>query len=746
MKITPSDFNHFKEFLAERLKLQPDKREQLSATAPAEIYSLSSTLGLTSGQMSKLMAEFLRLTHLQFLNPQDIHLGNLPARFCRTNLVLAMNRGNAGQGFVVSNPFNWELLDMLNKFTGFGQESRLFITEPANIFGLFREEDPLGRKGSETIFATPRGEKPVGGLGRPTHSEIELLPVSLFAERILEQALTQRASDVHVEPKASGTSVRFRIDGEMREVFTLDKDMGPRIVSCFKSQGGMDIAERRRPQDGSSETIINRRTLKLRMATTLTPDGESLIIRLLEPEAKLKDLGELGMTNKQVRVMNGLANRSQGLILFVGPTGSGKTTTIYSFLSHIDCRTRSIISVEDPVEYRIPFANQQQVNERAGITFESLLRSVMRQDPDILFQGEVRDAESAKIAMDFASTGHLTITTLHTANATTAIFRLERLGITRSIMAEALLGVIAQRLLRKLCTHCKETVPISEEERTWLLPFTREIPSQVAHPVGCSWCNQTGYCGREGVYEIIRFDPEVTRLIRSERPISEIRHFVQERGDELNSHHAVEKVRNLLFSPKDIYEKVLVEEIQFHQEISEEKAPTITSPSGISGRQSSASKLQLVRGGQSTPPDKTAGRPPSILIVEDDKVTRLLTQRILKKSHHKVTVAEDGIDALLHLGREDFDLIVSDVSMPNLDGFKLLEMMNQKGMETPVIFMTGDTSDEGEEKGFELGAADYVKKPVREEILLERVRNALETTSERRAREVRKRNLTILGV
>jgi type IV pilus assembly protein PilB len=408
------------------------------------------------------------------------------------------------------------------------------------------------------------------------------------------------------------------------------------------------------------------------------------------------------MTDKQVTTMVDFANLTHGVIMIVGPTGSGKTTTIYSFLSHIDCLTRSLISVEDPVEYNIPFANQQQTNEKAGITFESLLKSAVRQDPDILFLGEVRDPYSAKMSMDFASTGHLTITTLHTSNATTAIFRLERLGIDRGTMADTLIGVVAQRLLKRLCPHCKEIALISAEEREMFAPFTDEIPAQVAHPVGCSKCNNTGYFGREGVYEIIKFDHQISEMARTGAPIAEIRNAVRGRGDFLISTHAVEKAKKLIFAPKDVYEQVLVEELAF-----ESKRP----------RKASQGK-----------PIAEAEREDtiSILVVEDDHDSRQLIARFLENNGYCVTPTEDGVSALLQLGKQRFDLIISDVNMPNLDGFKLLEMKGQKGIETPVIFLTSRSDPEDMDKGLGLGAADYITKPTKKEILLAKVKVVLE--------------------
>jgi type IV pilus assembly protein PilB len=389
--------------------------------------------------------------------------------------------------------------------------------------------------------------------------------------------------------------------------------------------------------------------------------------------------------------------------MIVGPTGSGKTTTIYSFLSHIDCQTRSLISVEDPVEYSIPFANQQQANEKAGITFESLLKSAVRQDPDILFLGEVRDPYSAKMSIDFASTGHLTVTTLHTSNATTAIFRLERLGLDRGTMADTIIGVVAQRLLKKLCPHCKQIAQISPEERAMLAPFTDEVPAQVAHPAGCPKCNNTGYLGREGIYEIIKFDHEIAEMARSGAPIAEIRNAVRDRGDFLISSHAVEKAKKLLFAPKDVYEQVLVEELAFEEKRSRKASQRIpTAEKGI--------KDEI-----------------SILVVEDDHDSRQLVARFLENNGYQVTPAEDGVSALLQLGKQRFDLIISDVNMPNLNGFKLLEMKGQKGIETPVIFLTSRSDPEDMDRGLGLGAVDYITKPTKKEILLSKVKTVLET-------------------
>jgi CheY-like chemotaxis protein len=268
-------------------------------------------------------------------------------------------------------------------------------------------------------------------------------------------------------------------------------------------------------------------------------------------------------------------------------------------------------------------------------------------------------------------------------------------------MADTVLCVVAQKLLKKLCPHCKKIEPISEKEIKMLSQFTDKIPSEVAHRVGCSKCHNTGYYGRVGVQEVFEFDPEIAEMVRSGANVAETRSFSKERGDFQIGNHAVDKVKELIVSPEDAYEKVLVEDLQFEGSRSEIIPKTEPQAAIIA--------------------DRT-----SLLVADDDDTTRQLMATILEKQGYKVTVSQDGIDALLSLAKTHFDLILSDVDMPNLNGFKLLEMMNQKGLNTPVIFLTGRDSTEDEKRGLELGALDYIKKPISKDILLLRVKSVLQ--------------------
>ena len=656
-KPPPSSFNQFKEFLFDRLNLNSDKRKEFSNISESNIYSASLELGTDNSTIAQYMAEFLKLSYVSDINSDDVQLGILPTPFCKSNHVVAVNDFSVGTAFIVSNPFDWDLLDNLKRFTGLEKTLKFIISEPENIDLLFKHEASTPVKEDSIVKETQSAAAPaIETIAKLTEAEIKKHPIIYITNSIIEKAISERASDIHIEPKETNTVVRFRIDGDLMEFFVLKKNTADKIISRFKVVSGLDISEKRKPQDGAFSLRLKDRKFNFRVATTSTPNGESVVMRLLEPEAKPKELTELGMTDEQANTLIGLVNRHAGLIIMVGTTGSGKSTTVFSLLHKTDCKTRSLMTVEDPVEYHIPLANQQQVNEKAGVTFEALLKSAVRQDPDILFMGEVRDTFSAKISIDFASTGHLTVTTLHTSNATSAIFRLERLGVDRGVMADTVLCVVAQKLLKKLCPHCKKIEPISEKEIEMLTQFTDKIPSEVAHRVGCSKCHDSGYYGRVGVQEVFEFDPEIAEMVRSGAAVAEIRSFSRERGDFQIGNHAVDKVKELLVSPEDAYEKVLVEDLQFEGSRTESHTPVSSIPlvEDLQFEESSTEDIipktepEIIIP-KTEPQAAIIADQTSILVADDDDVTRQIIATILGKQGYKVTVSQDGIDALLSL-------------------------------------------------------------------------------------------------
>ncbi|RMH17537.1 MAG: response regulator [Gemmatimonadetes bacterium] len=746
----PATFQLLKAFLRDQLVLSPAGEAALAEARPGTVYALSDILRLSERQLAQYIADFLRVPYLAGIDPDQVTDDVLPRPFCERHRVVPV-RGPEGEGVVVADPFDWDVAETLLRIHG-ERVPPIAISEPETIRGYFAYGEGARSEGAAEAPTVTVDDVTEPALLDVEHSLDEAATdVMTLANELLRRAVSDRASDIHIEPKGERAVIRFRVDGDLEAVREVSADRSAKLIARFKALGHLDVAERRKPQDGAMEAAILGRRFKLRLATTSTPDGESLVIRLIEPLQKPLSLGELGMTEEQERTMLEFASRTHGLVLVVGPTGSGKSTTIFSLLSQIDGRRRSVITVEDPVEYRIPFANQQQVNEKAGVTFESLLKSAVRQDPDILLIGEIRDLFSAKAALEFASSGHLTLSSLHSSNATTAVFRLERLGIERGAMADATLGVVAQKLVKRLCERCRRIRPLHEEEAELLAPFCAELPREVAEPVGCPACRQTGYHGREGIYEILRFDRDITRLVREGAPIAEIRHFAQSRGDYLVSNHAIQKVVDHVISPRDAYEQVLIEEVRFGAVRPGEPspAPQVSAAEGLPGtppaggddeeRAGPGPARPEVRaaiaaldtnapaageGADGAGPEADEGNA-SVLVVDDDPTTRVYLEALLKSCGYEVASAEDGIEALMLLGRAEFDVVLSDVCMPNLDGLKLLEIMTQKGLDTPVIFLTADSDPTSEVRGLELGASDFLVKPVKKDILRVRLRRLL---------------------
>jgi len=722
--VKPLDFERFTKFLLYSLPLSKENKKDLLKISPRELYSFAAEINISSKKMAEYISGFLGFPYTPSVEIENINLGSLPTPFCKRNLIVPRIEPSGEETLVASNPFDWELMDSLERFYEISPHSRLIVTEPQNIEKLFeepqfREKDILNKKRQYN-----REEKEPSGISQEYVTQVfqkreekkkekddEAGPVITITNSLLQEAIKKRASDIHIEPKKDESIVRVRIDGDMIDHVSIKTKTSQMVISRLKLLAGLDIAERRRPQDGSFAREIAGGVYNFRLATTSTPNGESVVIRILKPYAKPKTLTELGMTEKQAVTLTNSGNQHYGMILVVGGTGSGKTTTVYSLLSQIDAETRSLMSVEDPVEYRIPSANQQQVNEKAGISFDDLLKSSVRQDPDILYMGEIRDLYSAKTAVDFASTGHLTISTLHTSNATSAIFRLERLGVTRLQMSESLLCIVAQKLIKKPCQACSKIVHISEEQKGLLEPFTDDIPKRVLKVIGCPKCDNTGYYGREGVYEVLRFDEQIIEEIRNGTPISQIRYLFKKKGYYLLSDHAIEKIKGLIFTPEDVYKKVLVEE-----STGKKAAKTPVKEKRVAEE---IRKLSGIESSESKDKEKT------ILVVEDDDDSRNLVSRFLTNAGYTVTLAEDGAAALLDLGKKDFDLIISDVNMPNLDGFSLMKIIKQKGIRTPVIFLTSLSNSENEIEGLKKGASDYLKKPIKKDLLLLRVKKFL---------------------
>lgn len=358
----------------------------------------------------------------------------------------------------------------------------------------------------------------------PAGEETDDAPVVRLVNMLISQALKDRASDIHIEPTEEEVKVRFRVDGALHAVMTVPKTVHPALLSRLKVLARLNIAEHRLPQDGAFEMSVDGRPIDFRIATIPTIYGERAALRLLDKGKGILTLEQLGMDTASRQRYSALAGQPYGIILVSGPTGSGKTTTLVSTLSQLNSADKNIITIEDPVEYQLPGVSHIQVNTRAGLTFATGLRSIVRQDPDIVMIGEVRDVETAEIAIHASLTGHLVLTTIHTNDAPTALTRLQDMGIEPYLIASAVVGVVSQRLVRLLCPHCRQPDVAPPDVIEWLRTMVKDLPQdfKLFRPHGCARCKHSGYLGRTGIFEVLVVAGEIRKLVLARATATQI--------------------------------------------------------------------------------------------------------------------------------------------------------------------------------------------------------------------------------
>lgn len=361
------------------------------------------------------------------------------------------------------------------------------------------------------------------------NQDVNNSPVVLLVNSMIEQAARQRASDIHIEALENIVRVRFRIDGALYEKFKYDIHLLPAIIARLKIIGGMDISEKRKPQDGRITMVIDRVEYDIRVSILPTVFGEKCVMRLAQKKALTRNKKDLGLAEDDLRAFDNILKNPNGILLVTGPTGSGKSTTLYTALSELNNEDVNIITVEDPVEANIDGINQVQVNPKAELTFASALRSILRQDPDIIMIGEIRDGETAQIAVQASITGHLVVSTLHTNSAAATISRLEDMGIESYLLADSLVGIIAQRLVRRLCPNCKKEHYATEDEKK-VMNIDENGDILIYEAAGCEKCDNTGYTGRIGIYEILTVTQNIKKLISRRATADEVARAAQTEG------------------------------------------------------------------------------------------------------------------------------------------------------------------------------------------------------------------------
>ena len=438
----------------------------------------------------------------------------VPEEFARRHVVLPISRENGDLGVAMADPANLHLINDLRLITGLGIVPH--IAGRSDILANLSRIHSMGPRIHEAARSLEES-RPRLANGRPTIFELSNITASSPAIDIVNMMITQglrdRASDIHIEPQKEYLRIRFRIDGVLQDVAHLPIATGAALSSRIKIMADMNIVERRRAQDGQISLNVDGRELDIRVATIETIWGEKLVMRLLDRGRSLITLEQLGFSRSAYERFQTMLHSPYGMIIVSGPTGSGKTTTLYASIHQLDQQVRNIMTIEDPVEYTFDNINQSQINKLADISFANGLRAILRQDPDIILVGGIRDREPAEIAVQSALTGHLVLSSLHATDAVGALLRFIDMGIEGFLIASSVIAIVAQRLVRKVCDGCKTPHAPTVEEVEFAASLGRPVPAQLFHGVGCGRCNHTGYYDRLGVFEVLTMSDELKRLV-----------------------------------------------------------------------------------------------------------------------------------------------------------------------------------------------------------------------------------------
>src|SRR5213080_1766820 len=670
----------------------------------------------------------------------------VPEQLARRYHVLPLRVTDSFLEVATANPFDLDAEKTLAFATA--REIRMQLLAPSKINEkldeLYRPEKALDK-----MFQQMEGSPEMVQLVEAGPEEIAVSeeqasqrPIVRLVDMIISEGILSRASDIHVEPEEGGVAVRYRIDGVLRQVMKIPRQAGLPLISRIKIMSSLDIADRLRPQDGRARVAVNGQPIDLRVSTLPAALGEKVVIRILDSRATVKTLDSLGLSPDEVEGIGRLLENHEGILLVTGPTGSGKTTTLYSCINQIKSEGVNIVTVEDPVEYRMQGIVQVQVQEKAGLTFASALRSILRQDPNVVLVGEIRDRETAQIAVQASLTGHLVLSTLHTNDAANAVTRLVDIGVEAYKIAAALRGVVAQRLMRKLCPTCKEVWMETPSDR--LKPW---IPrgTPLYRAAGCPDCAMTGYRGRFSIVEVLTVTPEVERRIASGETAEHIAGAARRGGMKGMWESGLEHV---LRGESTLDELTRVVDIPEE----DEHPPDATAGSRRStggGKPHLASSYGAAVGfaepAHTAAPEELTHfelleepEPPrvsgphglparKVLLVDDEDSLRKVVKDLLERDGYIVSEARDGVQALDQVDRVGPDIIVLDLNMPGLDGYGVLSHLRSRPAtaDIPVIVLTAKSDEDNEVRVFELGADDFLTKPFRARALSARLEAVL---------------------
>jgi type IV pilus assembly protein PilB len=663
-------------------------------------------------------------------NSPDIFL---PPKFCRQRRVLPLGVQGRSLRLAMADPLDHATIQDVEF-----QTSKWVVGVVATETAILKVLDRLNPEaaqagalqellegvGQEGEVETTVDAEPEGVDTTRLAREVEQPPIVRLVNGALTEAARTGASDVHFEPQEACLQVRHRVDGMLQDVLRIPRNLQEPVVSRLKIISGMDIAERRKPQDGRSRLRVEDRSIDLRVSTLPTTFGEKVVVRLLDGRNALTEIGRIGFAPSVQKSFQDLLTRPQGMVLVTGPTGSGKTSTLYAALNWVRTRAKNIITVEDPIEYQLDGISQVQINTRAGVTFAAGLRSILRQDPNIVLVGEIRDRETAGIALEAAQTGHLLLSTLHTNDAPSSITRLIDLGTEPFLVASSVIGILAQRLVRRVCAACaaqRDPAPDRLERVRSGLPAGAK--AEWRNGAGCAECRQSGYRGRLGIHELLVVTDEVRGLIAGKAPDHQIREAARRGGMRLLWEDGVAKAAQGLTT---------LDEILRVAPPAADAAPPQggTRPTDRGAAAGKASPAPARPGAARDGAGKAR-----VLVVEDSQTEVMVVKYFLELEGFEVIAAEDGLAGLEAARRQVPDVVVSDLNMPGMDGISLVKALREdpRTRGVAILMLTSESSVESEARGLEIGADDYLAKPVEPRRLAARVRAVLARAGTRRA-------------
>jgi type II secretory ATPase GspE/PulE/Tfp pilus assembly ATPase PilB-like protein/CheY-like chemotaxis protein len=668
-------------------------------------------------------------------------ISTVPEQLARRFNIVPIAQTDSYLEVATSNPFDMDAEKMLAFATG--REVRMLLSSPSKIREkldeLYRETESVVSRLLEGISGDFEVEQLKDEEDSAASAEqASQRPILRLVDGMIADGVANRASDIHIEPVEGGVIVRYRIDGVLRQAMKIPRSAGVPLISRVKIMSGLDIADRLRPQDGRTRVSVNGEPVDLRVSTLPASHGEKFVIRILNQKATSLSLDSLGLADDEMKSIRTLLGNKEGIILVTGPTGSGKTTTLYSSLRVVQGEGVNIVTVEDPVEYRLgQNIVQVQVNEKAGLTFAAALRSILRQDPDVVLVGEIRDKETAQIALQASLTGHLVLSTLHTNDAPNAVTRLVDMGMEAYKIAPALRGVVAQRLMRRLCNSCRvvSTDPVGGS-------MSRFIPqgATLYQAVGCSDCSMTGYRGRFSIVEVLTMTPELERRIGEGSTAEKIAEAARAAG--MRSLFG-SGLRHVLAGESTIEELLRVTDVP-HEEARPSRpsgprarvsAPHAAPPPqglAVPGHASAGAlefSMDLLEETAVTEEGlgEGRGRGATVLLVEDEDQLRRVMKDLLQREGYRVAEARDGIQALDEVDRYAPDVIILDLNLPGIDGYSVLAQLRSRPAtrEIPIMVLTAKGDEDNEVRVFELGADDFVTKPFRARSLTARIEAVL---------------------